>query len=346
MNISKSFCYIYIHTVYVPTACTKAGETKLRWAMQKDGDASTRMILPGYISGVLELRVCAFVTEHASWETKIQERDAVGKQLSTRQKKSYEQWQMRCEQQLVFSKVHEALVCDSKEVDKNCFAFHLLLSEDPEKLRIRASDGSHFRLILLKSTPFIQAVENVPGPLDLELPHRLEALSEQNSEESAGESANEEVAAIQHAEDQYAQENQGGMGDESDSDLLVLADSDEELDMDMLDDSVKAKKVKSFNFRAAWQKLEEKGLTMLPRGVPGCSISYHSTSRQWQGMYPGFGDHPMSAVWGGASKRTEEEAILRTIRGILHAHLQANPKDMLWKGQLARVQQAEATESF
>ena len=66
-------------------------------------------------------------------------------------------------------------------------------------------------------------------------------------------------------------------------------------------------------------------------------------------MYPGVHDRaaiPMSAVWGGTTRRSEPEAILRAIRGILHAHISQNPKDMLWKGQLARVEQAEATQSF
>ena len=54
----------------------------------------------------------------------------------------------------------------------------------------------------------------------------------------------------------------------------------------------------------------------------------------------------MSCVWGGKTKRTEEEAILRAIRGVLESHLHAQPKDKLWAKQLAKLKEAEATQSF
>lgn len=331
-----------------PTTCgTKAGETKLCWAIQKGDDSSTRVVLPTYISQVLEMRVCSFVSEHSAWETRIEGRFAQGKNLSSRQQKAYDQWKLRCEQQLVFSKQHECLVCDSKDVDERCFSIDLLLHEDPEKLKVKASDGSEYRLVLLQSAPSIQPHDDLPSELDLELPEGIAdgmELAEEGSAESGEEAAPDEFAALQEADEQYAHDN---LEAELDADLLVLADSDEEICLD--EDNITAKKVKSFNFRPAWKSLEEKGLTMLPRGVPGCSISYHATSKQWQGMYPGVHDRaaiPMSAVWGGTTRRSEPEAILRAIRGILHAHISQNPKDMLWKGQLARVEQAKATQSF
>ena len=216
-----------------PTTCgTKAGETKLCWAIQKGDDSSTRVALPTYISQVLEMRVCSFVSEHSAWETRIEGRFAQGKNLSSRQQKAYDQWKLRCEQQLVFSKQHECLVCDSKDVDERCFSIDLLLREDPEKLKVKASDGSEYRLVLLQSAPSIQPHDDLPSELDLELPEGIAEgmeLAEEGSAESGEEAAPDEFAALQEADEQYAHDN---LEAEPDADLFALADSDEEICLD------------------------------------------------------------------------------------------------------------------
>ncbi|CAK9065390.1 unnamed protein product [Durusdinium trenchii] len=209
-----------------------AGETKLCWAIQKGDDSSTRVALPTYISQVLEMRVCSFVSEHSAWETRIEGRFAQGKNLSSRQQKAYDQWKLRCEQQLVFSKQHECLVCDSKDVDERCFSIDLLLREDPEKLKVKASDGSEYRLVLLQSAPSIQPHDDLPSELDLELPEGIAEgmeLAEEGSAESGEEAAPDEFAALQEADEQYAHDN---LEAEPDADLFALADSDEEICLD------------------------------------------------------------------------------------------------------------------
>jgi len=69
------------------------------------------------------------------------------------------------------------------------------------------------------------------------------------------------------------------------------------------------------------------------RHVKGCSISYHKTGQQWPGFYPGV-HTGLSSTWGGTTKRSEREALIRVLRSIFQAH-----KD-IWKVQLEKIQKA------
>eukprot|EP00438_Fugacium_kawagutii_P002183 Skav228817 [mRNA] locus=scaffold359:353973:361872:+ [translate_table: standard] len=131
-------------------------------------------------------------------------------------------------------------------------------------------------------------------------------------------------------------------GSESEGDF-VLADSDDDIkDFAIVD--AKVEKVKNFLFRPVFQKLHKLGLTSLPRHVSGCSISYHSKERRWQGIYPGK-TKGMSSSWGGNTNRAEEEALIKVIRSVLTAYREAWPKDKLWKKQLELVVKAEANHT-
>ena len=99
---------------------------------------------------------------------------------------------------------------------------------------------------------------------------------------------------------------------------MLCGSSDEDFE---LPSTITRVKVKSFHTRAAWTTLEAKGLPH----ILGCSI------------YPGH-SIGMTYVWGGRNQRTEVEALFRCIRAILEAcNLGAQPKDKLWKDQLAKV---------
>lgn len=135
----------------------------------------------------------------------------------------------------------------------------------------------------------------------------------------------------------------GHDGSESEGDF-VLADSDDDVkDFAIVD--AKVEKVKNFLFRPAFQKLHDMGLASLPRHVSGCSVSYHSKERRWQGIFPGK-TKGMSSSWGGQTHRTEEEALILVIRAVLTAYCEAWPKDKLWKTQFEKVVKAQATHKF
>lgn len=120
---------------------------------------------------------------------------------------------------------------------------------------------------------------------------------------------------------------------ESDGDF-VLADSDDDVkDFAIVD--AKVEKVKNFLFRPAFQKLHNLGLASLPRHVSGCSISYHSKERRWQGIYPGK-TKGMSSSWGGHTHRTEEEALIKVIRVVLTAYRKHGPRTSYGKHSLKR----------
>lgn len=125
----------------------------------------------------------------------------------------------------------------------------------------------------------------------------------------------------------------------------VICESDEDLEEITaalgLPQGLPVYKVKSFHLRDAWKILEAKGLTDLPRHIKGCSISYHSGEQRWQAIYPGS-TVGMSTSWGRSTKRSECEALLRTIRNVLEAHCSAHPRDSMWATQLKKVTTAEA----
>ena len=68
------------------------------------------------------------------------------------------------------------------------------------------------------------------------------------------------------------------------------------------------KKVKSFHHRPEWKKLESNGLTMLPVHHTGLYISFHSTSRTWQGFYPNV-KSGLAFTFGNTTKRDSSATV-------------------------------------
>ncbi|CAK9055230.1 Malate dehydrogenase 2 [Durusdinium trenchii] len=287
-----------------------AGEKQFLWALES-GDH--RLPLPDWIGNVLEMRVCQFISEHDNWESKIQKRSLTGKMLIRSQQQKYELWKLNLDQKLVFAKDEKVLVSEAKKVNKNCILLNLHLSAVPQELSVSAADGAKYRLLLLSGQPS-KEVPSLPTQLDHPAPPNVigEPVEEDDEEASDREShpgQNDEMHAREMDEEQEMMEV-----DESEPEFAVLADSDDDIE----------------NFSGV-QTIEQQS----------------AVKKQWQAMYPNPSPAiTMSAIWGGTSKRTEEEALLRAIKGLLQNHCAQNPKDMMWRGQLNRVLDAEATRSF
>ena len=74
------------------------------------------------------------------------------------------------------------------------------------------------------------------------------------------------------------------------------------------------------------------------QGILGVALSCTTAPLKF-----GRGSGGMSAKWGSVTKRTEAEAIIIAIKGVLNAHVIAHPKDVVWRRQLERVEAQLAT---
>eukprot|EP00438_Fugacium_kawagutii_P006999 Skav233396 [mRNA] locus=scaffold1038:269473:284136:- [translate_table: standard] len=318
---------------------TKEGEHSFLWVLQKE---DTRVPLPAWMSCVVEIRICKFISEHEKWDLIMGKRAAMNRPLTRSQAESHRAFMANCQQRLVFNKQKKSFLGDAQELKrfpKDCICITLHLSDMQDELQVEAGNGDRFQLLLLK--------KGSPEP-EAALPHLLDHPAAPFMRNTGGDEDGDEeeeaepIADMSEAQIREMDEMRHGhemeVPDEPEE-VLLLADSDEDLEEWGLTGHVS--RVKAFHTRQAWVELDQKGLVDLPRHIRGCFISYHATSKQWQGHYP-KSTVTMSSTWGEASKRTEAEAILRCVRGILQAHLHANPRDKMWERQLAKVQAAEA----
>lgn len=136
------------------------------------------------------------------------------------------------------------------------------------------------------------------------------------------------------------QEQHAQLEQEMDLEEIMAESSEEELLQEAF--AGKHKRVKTFQHREAYRKLQDRGLVDIPSVIPGVFLGCHGTSRAWQGWLPDF-HSGLSYTWGGATGRTEPEALLRVIQSLLECHCKRFPKDKLWPLQLEKVQHAAAT---
>lgn len=330
----------------------KAGEKTYLWALQNGDDIQNRLPLPTWISEVLEMRICRFVTDHGKWQSAIAKRVALNRDLTKTQQTKYDAFVANCTQKFVFDKKKKKCIDDAatlKRNMKNCIAFKLHLSDDSDQLRVESANGQLFRLLWLKQEHHLAGAA-MPEVLDH--PATADDLAEEDGEEHDNEDGDEnqqdqddggQLEAVDMQMDHERAAAEDMTESDHDEDVELLADTDDEAgDFGLTSENIKLTKVKGFDLRPAWQALASEGLTDLPRHIKGCSVSYHSTTKQWQGHYVNS-RVCMSSIWGGSSKRTEREAILRAIRGVLESHLQVYPRDSMWARQLSKVQHAEAT---
>ena len=120
----------------------------------------------------------------------------------------------------------------------------------------------------------------------------------------------------------------------------IMAYSDEEHMVAGMAES-KFNRVKTFMYREAYQRLQARGATMLPSSC-GAFLGYHATTRTWQGYYRQK-SISLSFTRGGRTHRSETEALFRVIRGIVQQYCNDFPRDLMWKGQLNKLLDLEAT---
>eukprot|EP00435_Cladocopium_sp_Y103_P046397 s787_g13.t1 len=321
------------------SSSVNAGEDAHVWALQVDDDSCTRFPLPDWVGVVLEMRISKFVSDFQRWEKIIGQRAFQNRSLTVTQQQRHRAFQANMTQTLVFNKRTKTYAGDLSEVKrgaKDLFVMTLHLSDQPQELLVDAANGESFRLVLLKNS--VRAAEEIPSVID-HLPaapvHGVAPVVEDDPDENEDDGPRDlSEAEILALENEQFEAEQGEGEPEEEEETFLLADTDDEMDVAMgLPTSTV--RVKSFHMREAWQTLTARGLSDLPRHISGCSMSYHSTSRQWQGYYPNSTE-TMSATWGPPGKRTEIEALLRSIRGVLQAHVSANPRDVVWKRQLER----------
>ncbi len=266
----------------------------------------------------------------------------MGRTLTKSQQDGYNAFLASVQQKLIFNKKKQTYVDDVAQIKRNlrdCFAITIHLSDDPENLKVTTGNSDSFRLILLQGKA--DASECLPDVLDQPMVQNdepEESDAGDDEKEHNEEMTEQEIQALEHDKFEADQGLQNEL-DDLDDILQVLGDSDDDIS-ELTFQHAGATKVKSFMFRNAWKELEAQSLTELPRHIKGCWIACHQLSQQWQGSYPGSLE-VMSCSWGKNTKRSETEAILKTLRNILKAHMHAHPKDKLWERQLRRVQDAE-----
>ena len=286
------------------------------------------------MSKIIELRVAMFVSQYATWEAKLAKRHQQGKELDRRQRDSYNAWRQSCTQKLVFSRTKETFVTEAREVDHNCFAIELCLSELAEQLEVCSGDGTRYRLVLLRGnyTIAVASFDN-EAPVPQDVLDQLDVCDEGEDLEDLGQEAQD---ALQDAA-RAAFDAQESMVEE------VLGETDDELPvLGITASAAQVVKVKNFHHRPAWKELDEAGLCVLPRHVKGVSLGHHNLSFTWQGFYPGV-NTGLTLAYGRKSKRTEREALLGVLRNLIAAHVEANPKDAIWKMQLEKIKHYQAT---
>ena len=145
-------CLFFLYIIYIYIYHSEDGEHCFLWVLQAEG-GTDRLPLPGWMSQVIEMRICRFVTEHEQWETTIGERAFQGLSLTKSQRERHDRFKASLVQKLVFNKKKKAYVGDASTLKrglKDCITLVLHLSEEPELLTITSGSGQVHRLMLLK----------------------------------------------------------------------------------------------------------------------------------------------------------------------------------------------------
>lgn len=306
-------------------------ERQLRWAVQFGDEESSRRPLPDWVSRPFERRISEWSAERAKWTAKINERAAQGNALTPANERKYQQWvESRSRCQLLFSKKNAKVIhklknnAELKSMSADLVSVEVIMAEKAEDLKIKVGNGEEQRLVLLRGEPV--AVDELP-PVLAEAGASAE-VAEAVLQGSGEDSESEADAEVQEKKAMEDQENEIDCHEE----VLVLSGDEEYLpELEMA--ASKMSRVKSFFHREAFRKLESQGLTEIP---PGCIISYHGTTRTWQGYFQGK-SLGLSSTHGGSTKRSEEESLLFVLLKLAERHVSMNEKDRLWRAQLSKL---------
>eukprot|EP00438_Fugacium_kawagutii_P025513 Skav224451 [mRNA] locus=scaffold3438:3800:13300:+ [translate_table: standard] len=133
-------------------------EKVTQWAIEDD--SKVKQPLPSWIALPIERKVTEWAAENSKWESKVEDRAAIGKPLAPTAQKRYDEFvKDKSECKLLFSKKGQKQVvklrsnADWRKLQDDLFTIQIQMSSDPEQLRIKAADGSSQRLLLWQGEP-------------------------------------------------------------------------------------------------------------------------------------------------------------------------------------------------
>lgn len=327
------------------------GERHMIWAIQSGSDEQTRQALPSWMCEPIRRYTAKWLEEHKSWQLKISRRAAEGKNLTERMQKLYTDWQEEKKTiRLLFNKVKQCEVttvrknADVARMRRELFSIDIEMSPEASLVKLKAGGGNSFKLVVLlgAAQPGIENENAVPSSLDQGLAEGALRSVDQAEEALLADSDEEMEAKDGFLDEQEALVTEAaaleGSGHEE---VLGFSSEEEELRNLVPPGYVR---VKAFHHRPAYCKLEALGLVALPPG--GIHISYHSGSRTWSGYHPDKGSKELCYTHSGTTRRTEAEALLLVIRGLLKLYMDKHPRDGMWRLQHDRVVEALATEAY
>ena len=276
------------------------GESAVIWAIEKDGNPDSRQALPGWIAKPIEHFVMHFSDAKSRWEKLLFSRSSIGKPLTPLQQQKYDHFRKTSlERKFLFNKVEKKLVtklrsnADKKLLSEKMFSLRVtVVGEEMEELQVKAGNGEEHKLLLLRGDP-VQCSE-MPSSLDVGVDGVVaEALQFENAQADMG--PDDEQA--QGEQDADMLEEQAKIEAEQDLEEFCANTSEEEA-LDELKPDKSYVRVKSFDHRPAYVRLQKLGLTMLPTHKAGVFLSFHKTTSTWQGFYPGCAKQ-LSFTFGG-----------------------------------------------
>ena len=285
-----------------------SGETETIWAIQLTD--SSRQAIPSWISQHISQAIHDWSHENSYWVKVLGERANVGKPLTNLQQEKYTDFRDNgTKKRLLFNKVSQTHVKRLRQnaclehVKERFFSIEISMDTNPDNLLIRAGNGESRQLVMLQSTPSLD--QHVPDWLDqgveAEVLDDLKAKknAEQHMEGEVDEETQEKEWMLDEENAQLVEDH--AMVDAEDDGQEIMANTSDE---EVLHNIVPSKfvRVKSFFSRPAYQKLEKRGLTMIPRHVTGVFLSFHSTTNTWQGFFPGA-SNGLCFTFGGKTKR-------------------------------------------
>eukprot|EP00438_Fugacium_kawagutii_P020979 Skav216151 [mRNA] locus=scaffold3056:86003:94647:- [translate_table: standard] len=318
-----------------------AQEFQITWAVQKDDDESTRLPLPDWVAKPLERKIVDWASENAKWNQKIEDRASVGQSLPPTTQRRYEEFcANKSTASFLFSKKKQKMIprlrdgADWKTMKAELVSIEIKMAEDPKELRFRVGNGEDFRMILLKGEP--TSADSLPaliaegGVSSTAFQAAFKADDPQpfkDDDNQEGEEGDQEVDPKEQQEREMEELEKNQDNEESGAEELLVQSGDED-DIQGLPVE-KFVRVKNFCHRESWRHLEVQGLAQIP---PGSMISYHSTTRTWQGYFDGVSTG-LSCTHSGTTNRTEIESLWTVLLRLAERHCEKNPRDRLWAMQ-------------
>lgn len=319
-----------------------ANEFQITWAVQEGDDESTRIALPDWVAKPLERRIVDWASENSKWKEKIEKRASTGQSLTPASQRKYEEFcANRSMVSLLFSKKKQKVIprlrdsAEWKNMKADLVSIEVKMAEDPKELRFRVGNGQDFRMILLKGEP--TSADSLPALLaDGEVSSTaFQAAFEADDhhppkddqeDDQDGDQDDQEVDPKMQQEREM-EELEKNQDEESEGEELLVQSGDEG-DVEKLQ-VAKFVRVKNFCHRESWRHLEVQGLAQIP---PGAMISYHSTTRTWQGYFDGVSTG-LSCTHSGTTNRTEIESLWTVLLRLAEKHCEKYPRDRLWASQ-------------